>query len=95
MAFDEDSPVRPDGNAIRRRRHERGWPPRRLIDAIGAAHQTATGIFETIAPNLLMSIEDRNEQIPYEMLCWIASGLDCDPIELVLDEPADEEEDDA
>lgn len=86
MLFDDDSPVRPDGNGIRRRRHDRGWAPRRLIDAIATARMNQAGLTGTITPNLLWGIEDHNEPIPYETLCWIASGLDCDPVELLLDE---------
>lgn len=91
MAFDDDFPVLPNGNSIRRLRHERGWPPGRLLEAIGNAHKTATGRFVTFSPNLLAGIEDRNERIPYDTVCWIASALDCEPIELVLDEPAEED----
>lgn len=92
MLFDDKSPVRPDGNGIRRRRHDRGWAPRRLIDAIETARMNQAGLTGTITPNLLGSIEDHNERIPYETLCWIASGLDCDPIELVLEEEAGNED---
>ena len=93
MAFNDDSPVLPDGNTIRRLRHEKGWAPRRLIEAIETAQETATGRFAGIAPNLLAGIEDRNERVPYDTVCWIASALDCEPIELVLDEPEEEDED--
>ena len=93
MLFDDDAPVRPNGNTIRRLRHERGWGPRSLIDAISAARVSATGLGGTITPNLLDRIEDQNEKIPYDTLCWIASGLGCDPIELVLHD--EEETDDA
>ena len=40
-------------------RHERGWPQRELIAAIGAASLRASGIRETITPNLLAGIEER------------------------------------
>ena len=64
-------------------RHERGWPQRELIAAIGAASLRASGIRETITPNLLAGIEERNEPVPYETLCLVASGLDCDPIDIL------------
>ncbi len=73
----------PAGLVVRRLRHERGWPPRELISRIGEANFRATGLRDTITPNLLASIEERNERIPYETLCLVASGLGCDPIDLV------------
>ena len=94
MPFDDDSPVLPDGNAIRRLRHERGWPPQRLIDAVTAAQATSTGRLEKkIVPALLAGIEERNERVPYDTVCLIASAFDCEPVELVLDEPEEEDED--
>ena len=93
MPFDDDSPVLPDGNAIRRLRHERGWPPKRLIDAVKAAQVTSTGSFaKKIAPDLLAGIEERNERVPYDTVCLIASAFDCEPVELVLEEPEEDEE---
>jgi DNA-binding Xre family transcriptional regulator len=87
--------VRPDGQSIRRRRHERAWPPKALIDAIGSASESSTGIKTTITPNELLGIEDRNEAIPYEMLCLIADGLHCDPVDILMIESEDEEEEDS
>jgi hypothetical protein len=75
--------VVPVGLVVRRLRHERGWPPRALIDAIGEASFRSTGLRETISPNLLAGIEERNERIPYGTLCLLAAGLDCDPIDLL------------
>ena len=92
MRDEEAEIVRPDGRAVRRRRHERAWPPRELIEAIGHAHEVATGIRKTISPNLLLGIEDHNEAIPYETLCMVADGLHCDPIDILMIE--NEEEDD-
>jgi hypothetical protein len=95
MAEEENEIVRPDGQSIRRRRHEQGWPPRLLIDAIGDASITATGIRKTITPNLLLGIEDHNEPIPYETLCLVADGLRCDPVDIlrIADEDEDPEND--
>ncbi len=75
--------VTPAGLVVRRLRHERGWPPRELIDAIGDASLRASGLRETITPNLLAGIEERNEPVPYDTLCLLAAGLDCDPIDLL------------
>jgi len=75
--------VRPDGLSIRRRRHLRQWSPREFVAAIGRAHRVASGLSETISPNLLQFIEEKNERIPYETLCMIARGLDCDPADLI------------
>jgi hypothetical protein len=75
--------VTPAGTVVRRLRHERGWPPRELIHAIGEASLRADGVRETITPTLLAGIEERNERIPYETLCLLAAGLDCDPIDLL------------
>lgn len=77
------SPVTPAGLVVRRLRHERGWPPRELIDAIGEANFRSSGLRETITPNLLAGIEERNEPVPYETLCLLAAGLDCDPIDIL------------
>jgi transcriptional regulator with XRE-family HTH domain len=82
---DEERPVRPDGLAIRGRRHARGWSLRDLVDAIGAAHETATGRRATLAPTLLSAVEERGATIPYATLRLIAAGLDCNPVELVAD----------
>jgi len=78
--------VTPAGLVVRRLRHERGWPPRELIAAIGDASHRAGGVRETISPTLLSGIEERNERIPYETLCNLAAGLDCDPIDLLADD---------
>ena len=75
--------VTPAGLVVRRLRHERGWPPRALIEAIGEAHFRATGLRETITPNLLSGIEEQNERVPYDTLCMVAGGLGCDPIDIL------------
>jgi len=77
--------VAPDGLAIRRRRHERGWGPRDLIRAIGDASTRSSGVRETITPNLLAGIEEQGEAIPYTTLCLLAGGLDCDPVDILRD----------
>jgi len=75
--------VTPAGLVVRRMRHELGWPPRELIAAIGEASLRASGLRETITPNLLAGIEERNEPVSYETLCLLAGGLGCDPIDLL------------
>jgi transcriptional regulator with XRE-family HTH domain len=77
--------VNPDGLSIRRFRHARKWSPREFVTAIGRAHHIATGLTETISPNLLQHIEEKNERIPYKTLCMIARGLDCDPTDLLAE----------
>ena len=80
--WDERS-VTPAGLVVRRLRHAKGWPPRELITAIGEASFRSRGLRETISPDLLNGIEERNEPIPYETLCLLAGGLGCDPIDLL------------
>lgn len=75
--------VVPEGLAVRRRRHEHGWAPRELISAIGEASYHASGRRETISPNLLAAIEERNEPVPYDTLCLVAAGLGCDPVDIL------------
>jgi transcriptional regulator with XRE-family HTH domain len=72
---------------VRRLRHEHGWSPRDLVDAIGCASERATGVRETITPNLLRGIEEKSEKIPYATLCLVADGLDCDPSDISSSEP--------
>jgi transcriptional regulator with XRE-family HTH domain len=83
--YDDARPIRPDGLAIRRLRRDRGWSRRDLLEAIAAATERETGIRETISPNLLERIEEGVETIPYSTLCRIASGLDCEPVGLLLE----------
>ena len=68
---------------VRRMRHELGWPPRLLIAAIGEASIRASGMRETITPDELAGIEERNEPVAYDTLCLLAAGLDCDPIDIL------------
>jgi hypothetical protein len=83
-ASDDDArPVRPDGLAVRGRRHARGWSPRDLLDAIADAHERATGLRETLTPAVLTAVEERDANVPYRVLRLIAAGLDCNPVELV------------
>jgi hypothetical protein len=80
---EESRRVRPDGLAVRRLRHERGWSPRALIEAIDRAHRAETGLSRTITPNLLQGIEEHNEVISYATLCLVAAGFDCDPVDIL------------
>ncbi|MAI27181.1 MAG: hypothetical protein ACJZ7Z_06760 [Myxococcota bacterium] len=83
---DEDQRrVVPDGLSIRRRRHQHRWSPRDLVGAIERAHFIATGLRETITPNLLQSIEEKNERIPYATLRLVADGLNCDPVDILAE----------
>ena len=78
--------VRPLGGEVRRLRHERGWSPRALLSAIEGASRVATGVGTTLTPDELAGIEERDEALPYEALCLVASGLDCDPVDLLREE---------
>ncbi len=80
---DRTRKVTPAGLVVRRMRHERGWPPRELIAAIGEASLRSTGLRETITPEQLSRIEERNEPVAYDTLCLVAAGLDCDPIDIL------------
>ena len=80
-----DEPIQPDGQQVRRRRHERAWSPRDLIRAIGDASERASGLRQSISPNLLQGIEERDEIVPARTLEWLASGLGCDPIDITKD----------
>lgn len=82
--FDDASPVFPDGQCIRRLRHARGWSRRELCTAIAHASRRATGIGEALSPNLIAGVEEHGESVSYTTLCLIASGLDCDPVEILL-----------
>lgn len=86
----DDSRVRPNGLAIRRLRHERGWSPDAMVEEIARTHHASTGLRCTITPNLLAGIEERNEVIPYETLCQVAASFDCDPVDLLaIEVPSD------
>lgn len=85
MSFDDEQPVVPDGLQIRGLRRARGWSRRVLVRAISDATFRESGLRQTITPNLLEGIEETNEPVPYSVLCLIATGLDRNPVELVLD----------
>jgi transcriptional regulator with XRE-family HTH domain len=91
MSFDDDSPVRPDGLTIRRRRRHRGWSRADLVSAIELRSREATGRAESVSRNVLQGIEESNERVSYETLCLVALGLDCNPVELLLEESAEPE----
>jgi transcriptional regulator with XRE-family HTH domain len=91
VRFDDDATVRPDGLGIRRRRRHLGWSRAELVTAIGARSREATGVPETLTRNLLQGIEEANERVAYRTLCLVALGLDCNPVELVLEEGAADE----
>jgi hypothetical protein len=79
--------VRPDGLAIRGLRHQRGWSPRDLAGAISEAERVATGRTANVVPRVLHAVEERNAPIAYATLCLIAAGLDCNPVEILLEDP--------
>jgi transcriptional regulator with XRE-family HTH domain len=85
MALDDDSPVRPAGETIRRLRRRRGWSRRDLVAAIARAVERESGLRETISPNLLEGIEEGNERVTFATLRRIATGLDVNPVELLAD----------
>ena len=83
--YEDRRPIHPDGLAIRRLRRDRGWSRRDLLEAIAEATLRETGVRGTISANLLEGIEEGNELIPYSTLCRIASGLECEPVEIVAE----------
>jgi len=89
-AADDETPVRTDGLAMRGRRHARGWSLRDLVEAIGDASERETGLRETLTPNVLRSMEERNARVPFATLRLVAAGLDCNPVELVAGESEEE-----
>ena len=93
--YDDDTHVRPDGLTVRRLRHERGWSPRELSDAIGRRRFEATGLRATVTPNQLAGIEERDERVPYSLLCLVSDAFECDPIDLVREESDTDDADDA
>ena len=80
---DDDRLIRPDGLSVRRLRHEHRWSKRDLALAIAEASWVATGLRETLTPNELQWIEEKNERIPYSKLRLLARGLDCDPVDIL------------
>jgi transcriptional regulator with XRE-family HTH domain len=83
--FADGARVVPDGSGIRRRRRERGWSQRDLVRAICDAHERATGRRLGFNLNLLHHVEEENEAVDYATLVLVAAGLDCDPVELVVE----------
>jgi len=81
--FDDDAVVVPDGGRVRLLRHRRGWSRRDLVSAIASARERESGLRETISLNQLEGIEEADEPVPYAMLRLVASGLGCEPVELV------------
>jgi len=88
---DDDTLVHPDGLSIRRRRHDQSLSPRDLVEAIADAQERATGLRDTITPALLSGIEERAETIPWSTLRLVASGLDCDAVDILAADDPDEE----
>jgi hypothetical protein len=84
---DHDRPqrIRPDGLAIRRRRHDNGWSPRDLVAAIETASFKSSGLRRSLTPSQLKAIEEQCEQISYDDLLLLADGLDCDPVDLIAE----------
>jgi len=73
-----------------------GWMFALLLGTSTAlAQERATGLRDTISPTQLTGIEERGERIPWAMLRLVASGLDCDPVDILAleDESADESHD--
>lgn len=87
-AFDDDALIVPDGGRVRLLRHRQGWSRRDLIEAIARASERASGLRETISLNLLGGIEEADEPVPFATVERIAAGLDCEPVELVLEPEA-------
>lgn len=77
--------VRPDGLAVRRRRHDHGWSPRDLVTAIREAAFVSSGLRRTLTPNQIEAVEERGERIPYRLVLLLADGLDCDPVDLIAE----------
>lgn len=77
--------VRPDGLAIRRRRHDNGWSPRELVVAIETASLNSSGLRRSLTPSQLKAIEEQGERISYDQLLLLADGLDCDPVDLIAE----------
>ncbi len=83
---DDATLVTPDGLSVRRRRHDLSLSPRDLVEAIATAQERATGLRDTITPHQLSGIEERAERIPWSTLRLVASGLDCDPVDILADD---------
>lgn len=86
----DGGPVRPDGLAIRGRRHARGWSLRDLAEAIGDATERERGLRESLTPSVLRAVEEQGARIPFATLRLIAAGLDCNPVDLLAADPPPE-----
>jgi transcriptional regulator with XRE-family HTH domain len=86
VSFDDDALVVPDGGRVRLLRRKRGWSRRALVEAVARASLRETGVPTTLSVNELDGIEEANEPISYATVCRIASGLDCEPVELVRED---------
>jgi transcriptional regulator with XRE-family HTH domain len=85
--YDDDSVVVPDGGRVRLLRHRRGWSRRALVNAVALASERESGLPTTLSLNQLGWIEEANEPVVFATMRLLASGLDCEPVELVrLDE---------
>ncbi len=82
--FDNEHLVTPDGLSVRRFRRELGWSRKDLSRSISIASLRANGIEASLTPNQISGIEENSEPIKYSDLCLVASGLNCNPIELLL-----------
>jgi transcriptional regulator with XRE-family HTH domain len=74
-----------DGLAVRRRRHDHGWSPRKLVAEIERACFDSSGLRRTLSPNQIEAIEERAERITYDDLLLLADGLGCDPVDLLAE----------
>ena len=81
--FDDDSVVVPDGGRVRLLRHRLGWSKRALVNAVAKASERESGLPTTVSVNQLEWIEETNEPVPFATVRLLASGLDCEPVELV------------
>jgi len=75
--------VVPDGGRVRLLRHRRGWSRRALVHAVAKASERESGLPTTVTLNQLGWIEETNEPVPFATVRLLASGLDCEPVELV------------
>ena len=69
---DSEKLVRPDGLAVRRRRHDNGWSARELVVAIETASFNSSGLRRSLTPNQLKAIEEQGERISYDQLLLLA-----------------------
>jgi transcriptional regulator with XRE-family HTH domain len=81
--FDGEALVVPDGGRVRGLRRERGWSRRALVAAVARASERASGVPTTLSLNQLAWIEEADEPVPYALVCLLAGGLECEPVELI------------